>query len=187
MSDLEKLIDDLCSRVDLHRVEGEKASVSRSKPAGDYALWTAEYAQVLLAQVERLDRTRLATVVGKWQDWFDDILGRAEGGSGVVDGYMVIKLSAEPLDELETVRQLELSTQVCRKHFIWPDVTAQFGWRGLMSISVLGLPDGNPAEEMTSLPALAPDVQQLWSDIEELGHGAVAHRDITKATGDDSD
>ncbi len=80
----------------------------------------------------------------------------------------------------ELVQTLELSTQVCRKHVIWPD-DYDTGWRGLAAVGELGFPQEPARVRSQARPVLDEEAEALWRRIAEHGHGAVAAEDRSEA------
>ncbi|MNJ62223.1 hypothetical protein D3C77_580560 [compost metagenome] len=65
------------------------------------------------------------------------------------------------------VRSLELSTNICRKNAIWPELSGRsYYWSRISDISVLGLPDLAPkSSEKLTWPAMDKDVRSLWLEV----------------------
>jgi hypothetical protein len=129
---------------------------------------------------DRPEPTSLQTAALSAQDWFDHILLHAEGSdTKPIDGYLILALASAPTsDEMLSVQTLEFSTQVCRKHVIWPDPLAYEGWRGLLDITVLAPPDGIASTDNAEWPVLDRTAEILWRRIADLGHTAVAQLDL---------
>src|SRR4051812_22692197 len=103
-------------------------------------VWTATYARLLLWPTPSNSRDALLSAAKCAQDWFDEQLLSAERSRATpIDGYLLLQLGEAPGDLL-AVREVELSTLVCRKSCLWPDDGALDGWRGLQSVGALGLP-----------------------------------------------
>src|SRR5712691_9260455 len=116
-------IDVLCRKVGL-QAEALAASANAAvQPPSGAALWANGYACVLLWPVHEAGAQALQTAADQGQGWFDAVLATREANASgrVVDGYLVLALPAEPTEDLqEDVRKIELSSQICRKHLIWP-------------------------------------------------------------------
>ncbi|WP_293678305.1 hypothetical protein [uncultured Phenylobacterium sp.] len=112
---------------------------------------------------------REATDAG--EAWLAEYLSEEEHrrGARVVDGYLLVALpTAATEDCASLVRAIELSTQVCRKHVIWPDEAGD--WRRFDQVTVLGLPAGvTSASGEPAWPSLTGQAAALWSSIQRLG------------------
>lgn len=168
-------LDALCTQVALSQVPRLPASrtIPVDPPEGA-AYWTGTYARLLFWPVTAAG---LAEAARAGQAWLDTVLKSDEGGQTPVDGYLV--LAQETVPELGLVRSLELSTQVCRKHVIWPD-DSEMGWRGLAAVGVLGLPREAALARRPVRPALDEEAEALWQRIAEHGHAAVVAEDRKK-------
>ncbi|SFU96525.1 MULTISPECIES: hypothetical protein [unclassified Methylobacterium] len=168
-------LDALCDQVGLSRVERLPAGRTGAvDPPEGTAFWAGTYAGLLFWPVAE---SGLAEAARTGQAWLDDVLKADEGGQAPIDGYLVLAQASAP--ERELVRALELSTQVCRKHVIWPD-DCEMGWRGLAAVGVLGLPREAARVRRQARPALDAEAEALWQRIAEHGHGAVVAEDRSK-------
>ena len=168
-------LDALCDQVALVRVRRlpAGAAVPVDPPEGA-AFWAATYARLLFWPVAGAG-LREAARTG--EAWLDTVLKAEEGGRAPVDGYLVLAQEAAP--ERALVREIELSTQVCRKHVIWPD-SSEMGWRGLAAVGVLGLPREAALARRQGPPALDEEAEALWRRIAEHGHAAIVAEDRKK-------
>lgn len=168
-------LDALSDQVGLSRVErlpvGQTGAVD---PPEGAAFWAATYAGLLFWPV---DEAGLAEAARAGQAWLDALLKADEGGQTPIDGYLVLALASAP--ERELVPAIELSTQVCRKHVIWPD-DCEMGWRGLAAVGVLGLPREAARVRRQARPVLDAEAEALWLRIAEHGHVAIAAEDRSK-------
>lgn len=190
-SELMKALNDelnkLCVRVELFRAP-KLPVVQAAEPPQDAAIWEGTYASLVLWPVAESDQSQVRLAVARGQDWIDAVLNATERRVPLrtADGYLVLALPARPSRELEEdIRQIELSTQVCRKHVIWPrpDMTS---WERLAYITVLGIPDSPEASELSAgWPDLRPRAAKLIEDVEALGYRAAAERDLAAGTDDD--
>ena len=114
---------------------------------------------------------RLGDVTTAAEAWLAEYLSNEEDrrGARVVDGYLLVALPCAVEEEhASLVRGIELSTQVCRKHVIWPDDSGR--WRRLDGVTVLGLPAGvTSASGEPTWPSLTGEAATLWSSIQKLG------------------
>lgn len=155
-------LDPLCRAVGLAPVE-----IATTSPVGA-RLWTADYA-ALLFWVGTADSLRDATVAG--EAWLAEYLAKEEQcrGARVVDGYLLVALPQPAKDDdAALVRAIELSTQICRKHVIWPEDNG--AWLRIDEVTVLGLPPGvTSASGEPAWPSLTAEAASLWAAIQRLG------------------
>ncbi|MET3413798.1 hypothetical protein [Methylobacterium sp. 1030] len=171
-----ELLEELCDQVGLSRVRRLPAGgMVPVEPPEGAAYWAGTYARLLFWPA---CEAGLAESARTGQAWLDTVLKADEGGrQAPVDGYLV--LAQETAPERGLVRALELSTQVCRKHVIWPD-ESETGWRGLAAVGVLGLPREAAFVRRQVQPTLDDEAEALWRRIAEHGHAAIAAEDRKK-------
>ena len=154
-------LDPLCVSV------GLPFDVDLDAPKG-VALWSGSYAAVLLWPVIE---DQLAANAVEAEAWFADYLFGEERrrNARVVDGYLLLALSQPVSAALAgAVRSIELSTQICRKHAVWPDADGE--WRRLDAVTVLGLPKAvTSASGEPAWPTLDAEAAALWSNIQRSG------------------
>ncbi|MCJ2113450.1 hypothetical protein MKK64_19955 [Methylobacterium sp. E-025] len=168
-------LDMLSDQVGLSRVEQLPAGYTGAvDPPEEAAFWVGTYAGLLFWPVAEAG---LAEAARAGQAWLDALLKADEDGQTPIDGYLVLALASAP--EPELVRALELSTQVCRKHVIWPD-ECEIGWRGLAAVGVLGLPREAARVRRQARPVLDAEAEALWRRIAEHGHLAIAAEERSK-------
>ncbi len=177
-------LDALCAKVGLLRSE-ELPGADRRAPKGA-CMWTASYARLVLWPCTSSDPASIEEAAREGQEWFDDVLvhGEAQVRGQPIDGYLVLALPCAPgLEAREDVRRLELSSQVCRKHLIWPsldtDINHEPGtWRRVADVTVLGLPDAETATGGELLwPEIDSEAQAVWDDLTQLGLTATLIQD----------
>lgn len=129
-------------------------------------LWTGRYAAVLCWPASEENLGSVATTA---EGWFADFLLREEKRTveRVVDGYLLIALPKEPSKEATAnVSRIELSTQICRKHIVWPEEDGE--WLRFDGVTVLGLPEGETsAEGEPTWPRFSPEQEALWAEIQK--------------------
>lgn len=136
-------------------------------------LWSGAYAAVAFWPT---CEDQFVVQAGQAEAWFADYLYGAERrrNARVVDGYLLLAF-AQPVAEAlnSVVRSVELSTQICRKHAVWPD--AGGAWPRLDAVTVLGLPTGvTAASSEPAWPALDAKATSLWARIQQFGPKRVA-------------
>lgn len=172
-----QILDALCADVDIRRVPELPAMPETIvTPPAEAAFWSGTYARLAFwpaAEDVLVDAAVEAEV------WLDDVLTAAESSDRPVDGYLVIGLPAPPEHEeaRSVIRDVELSTIVCRKQVVWPCRDSPGGWRGLAAVSVLGFPDAVASEQVDVAPELDPEAAALWERIEKLGFRRAADQD----------
>lgn len=179
-------IDELCAKVGLHQVGLPVTADEHAVPAGT-TLWSSSYARLVLWPCGASDATGVIAAAREGQSWFDEMLVHGEAQSrGPIDGYLVLALPAAPAaDASEDVRRLELSSQVCRKHLIWPagetDTEENAGiWLRVADVTVVGLPDTMPSGGGELMwPKIDSEAQAVWDDLAALGLSATLIRDET--------
>ena len=156
------------------------SSLSRNcdfRPCGDSALVLVLRTCPTLA-LSWGDYASVEHAAAQGQAWFDEVLVRKERSSlgGLIDGYLVLALPEPPeVDAREKIRRLELSSQVCRKHIIWPSTPADQAhepglWQRVADITVLGLPETSaPSSSELGWPELDSEAQALWAELSTLG------------------
>jgi hypothetical protein len=120
---LHETLDDLCARVELYRAANLPVVRTAAEPPDGTAMWEGSYARVALWPIAGLETDDLRTAATRGQDWLDAVLNDSERTvpSRVIDGYLLLALPKPPTKELEEqIRVIEVSTQVCRKHVVWP-------------------------------------------------------------------
>lgn len=179
-------LDELCAKVGLYQARPPIAGEVHTIPAGT-TLWTSSYAQLVLWPCGASDAAGVVAAASKGQGWFDEILVSGEAQSrGPIDGYLVLALPAAPAaDASEDVRRLELSSQVCRKHLIWPagetDTEEIKGtWLRVADVTVVGLPETIPSGGGELVwPNIDSEAQAVWDDLAALGLSATLIQDET--------
>jgi hypothetical protein len=179
-------VDELCAKVGLQQAGLPVAAGEHIVPAGT-TLWTSSYARLVLWPCGASDAKGVIAAAREGQGWFDEVLVRGEAQSrGPIDGYLVLALPAAPeADASEDVRRLELSSQVCRKHLIWPagdaDVEEAAGtWLRVADVTVVGLPDTMPSSGSELVwPEIDSEAQAVWDDLAALGLSATMIQDET--------
>lgn len=176
-SALEQL-NELCVKVGINRSPDLPApEVEISTPVGT-TLWSSSYALVLLWPCDDGNFAGIERAAAKGQAWFDEILVRKERNApgGLIDGYLVLALRQSPEEDArEKIRQLELSSQVCRKHMIWPSTPADPNheeglWLRVADVTALGLPEANaPLSSELHWPELDSEARALWDELSSLG------------------
>jgi hypothetical protein len=178
-------LDALCRKVGLKLVDALPEEAGRRMP-NDVSLWSSAYAQLLLWPCGGNDARSIELAAESGQGWFDEVLTKGERVTcgRPIDGYLVIALTGEPdQGAMEDVRRLELSSQVCRKHLIWPskddDEVGQ--WLRVADVTVVGLPDaGTAGGSELYWPEIDSEAQAIWNDLAELGVPATVIKDETE-------
>lgn len=181
-------LDPLSAKVGFKRVDSlPHAEATTPAPQGT-ALWSATYARLLLWPCPGSDATTVEASAQAGQRWFDEVLveGERRSGGRPLDGYLVLALPEAPQDDArEDIRRLELSTQVCRKHLIWPPAPDDpdrhiVCWRRVAEVTVLGFPDiGAEAVPSGELywPEIDTEAMALWEELNAIGVPAAVSRD----------
>ncbi|MBZ9765515.1 hypothetical protein LB526_01905 [Mesorhizobium sp. CA6] len=146
---------------------GLSAELDIETPDG-VSLWSGSYAAVAFWPISEAQFTAQA---GRAEAWFADYLFGEERrrNARVVDGYLLLALD-RPVEDtlLDAVRAVELSTQICRKHAVWPENDGV--WRRFDAVTVLGLPEGvTSASGEPTWPVLDADANSLWTRIQKSG------------------
>ena len=140
--------------------------------------WSGRYAAVVLWPVPSNEMGVLRAEALRAEGWFAEALAAEEANRDgrVLDGYLILALPSAPSDQVQAeVWHLELSSQVCRKHVVWPSGDARQSWLRLDSVTVLALPEGVTAVSgEPRWPTMEPEAEALWRDIERLGPAAAA-------------
>lgn len=161
ISDAVAALDPLCTAVGLSGEFDIKA------PDG-VLLWSGTYAAVAFWPTSEAQFTAQA---GQAEAWFADYLFGEERNRNtrVVDGYLLLALDRPVTDALrDTVRTVELSTSICRKHAVWPEEDGV--WRRFDAVTVLGLPKGvTSASGEPAWPVLDAEASALWTRIQRSG------------------
>lgn len=189
-------LDELCRAVELFRAAVLPTIPLAPAPPDGVALWEGRYACVILWPVPETTADALRAATTRGQDWADAVLGETERKvpTRVIDGYLILALTSAPSEKLyNQIRDIELSTQVCRKHVVWPtlsvgtsasiadDIKGKGQWERLTSVTVLGLPaDGAPSVPSGSWPHLPSAAAQLWNDVETMGFRNAAENDLAE-------
>ncbi|MBR1325704.1 hypothetical protein [Bradyrhizobium ottawaense] len=150
------------------------------------ALWTSDYAYLLFWPIAGSSPGVLQAGAIEAEGWFDELLSSAESqrSDRVVDGYLIFGLAHPPTDEVkDQIRHLELSTRVCRKHFIWPsdeqrDEECTEGWSRVADVTALGLPDAAMAGTSELVwPSIDGEAEAVWTDLIHDGVSTTAQKD----------
>lgn len=151
----------LCTAVGLN------AELEIEAPSG-VSLWSGSYAAVAFWPTNEAHFTDHAE---RAEAWFADYLFGEERrrNARVVDGYLLLAFDRPVTKAIQSaVRAVELSTQICRKHAVWPEDDG--AWRRLDAVTVLGLPDGvTSATGEPNWPDLDTESRALWSRIQKSG------------------
>lgn len=179
-------LDALCVKVGLIRSQEMPAVNDLSTAPDGASLWSSDYARLLFWPCCASDAASIEKTAQEAQAWFDELLVQIEHNARgrPVDGYLVLALPEAPGDEArEDVRRLELSTQVCRKHLIWPSQPSCADhepgrWERVADVTVLGLPDAEEAPGAVPYwPELDKDAQALWDRLEAQGVATTVAQD----------
>lgn len=168
----------LCEKVGLKPTPLSEIDAFATPPGA--ALWSSDYACVLLWPVAEQGGLALQDALGKAEGYFDELLVEREAGNRTIDGYLILALPFEPLDEMaELVSRAELSTQFCRKHLIWPNKNEEGKtvWPRIAAITVLALPDTSdfgPSD--VYWPQLGKEASKLWNELEGQNPIALAQQ-----------
>jgi hypothetical protein len=147
-------------------------------PPPSALLWLGTYAAVMLCPIN--DPLGLRRAEAEAEAWMAELLEKCErsGHQRVIDGYLVLALPNVPTGNLEDeVRRIELSSQVCRKHVIWPALSTdarESGWLRLEAVTATALPQGVTAATGPVWPELTDEADALWQKISVLGPVAAA-------------
>ncbi|HUO21158.1 MAG TPA: hypothetical protein VMU59_01420 [Caulobacteraceae bacterium] len=146
---------------------GLSAELDVEAPDG-VSLWSGSYAAVAFWPTSE---TQFTAEAGRAEAWFADYLFGEERrrNARVVDGYLLLAFDRPVTEAIQSaVRTVELSTQICRKHAVWPEEDGI--WRRLDAVTVLGLPDGvTSASGEPTWPVLDAEAAALWSRIQKSG------------------
>lgn len=176
-------LDGLCQKVGLQVLEKLPAIIEETDPPVGATMWAGDYACVLLWPVQSTEVAIVHSAVLAGQGWFDKLLLDMEASKSgrVVDGYLVLALPQLPEGSLEhEIRLLEVSSQVCRKHFIWPTASSSGAraWARIADITVVGLPKAaTSASSDAYWPVLDENASEVWRDISGIGPVAAAQKD----------
>ncbi|MET4791644.1 hypothetical protein ABIF64_003822 [Bradyrhizobium japonicum] len=179
-------VEALCRKVGFHRSDVLPATKDSARPPDYSALWISDYAYLLLWPIAGNSPDALQAGAVEAEGWFDELLSSVESqrSDRVVDGYLVCALSQLPADEVkDQIRHLELSTRICRKHFIWPEdeqvsETCAGGWSRVADVTVLGLPDAAMAGTSELVwPSIDSEAGAVWLDLVHDGVSATAQKD----------
>lgn len=181
-------IGDLCRKVGLESEPLPKFNESVAKPPAGATLWASAYATALFWPVSSADVEILRTAADEGQQYFDELITIKERKTHgrVIDGYLILGLPSVPADDVQSaIMGLELSSQVCRKHVVWPkpedDVGDSFTesgkWRRIADVTVLGLPDADTAgAPEVYWPPLDAEAEELWHELENGNPVAIAQQ-----------
>ncbi len=178
-------LDVLCRKVSLRpasKLPTLKHGVA--EPPGT-ALWSSSYAHLLFWPVDSHALGGIEHCTNEAEGWFEEFLSGVEASIGdrPIDGYLVLALPETPAsDARDQIRKLELSSRICRKHFIWPadkdSEEAADAWRRIADVTVLGLPEAAMAGTSELYwPKIDSEAEAVWSDLVQLGAAAAAQRD----------
>ncbi|MCD5969938.1 hypothetical protein [Pseudomonas quasicaspiana] len=173
IQEAQSILNSLCEKVKLHRALTLPTSELRVRIPSEAAIWEADYACLLLWPLESSDLDTIKISFDCAQEYFDEILVMREERGFNCDGYLVLALPSAPdnvADEL--IRDIELSTSVCRKNAIWPNTdpatSVSAPWQRIGDVTVLGLPGtSTPSVDHFYWPDIEDDVKLLWKEIVE--------------------
>lgn len=137
------------------------------------SLWCSGYAAVAFWPVAL---EAFAANAGEAETWFADYLYGQERrrNARVVDGYLLLAFE-KPVPETHygAIRAVELSTEVCRKHAVWPEDDG--AWCRFDAVTVLGLPKAlTSTSGEPKWPTLEGEAAALWARIQKSGPKRVA-------------
>jgi hypothetical protein len=182
-------IDDLCGKVGFHIEQLPKFKNLNIEPPPGTTLWVSDYAAVLLWPIDKTSAGPLQIAAEQGQSYFDELLVTKEGAANgrVVDGYLLLALPSAPTNDVQpTIRRLELSSQICRKHILWPKGPEELHqpavptsmWARIADVTVLGLPDANTAGSADVYwPQLDKEAEKLWRELENGNPVVIAQQD----------
>jgi hypothetical protein len=137
-------------------------------------LWVASYSQLLVLPLDSDDEESVKEAARCGQDWLDlSCMKQEHETRKVVDGYLLILLPRQPNREVRAlVRDLELNSTACRKHFAWPigDTNeADLLWLRIFRVTCIGIPDSPASAGITGSPLLQTDLEKkLLVDVKTL-------------------
>ncbi|WP_460065920.1 hypothetical protein [Pseudomonas sp. S2_H08] len=169
----QSILNALCEKVKLYRAQALPPSESNVRVPSEAAIWEANYACLLFWPLESSDPNTIKVSFDSAQEYFDEVLIVREELGFNCDGYLVLALPSAPDNVAdEIIRDIELSTSVCRKNAIWPNTdptTSVFSpWQRIGDVTVLGLPGtATPSADHFYWPDIEDDVKLLWKEIVE--------------------
>jgi hypothetical protein len=175
-----ELLDSLAKQVGFENAALPKLEQAPEIPALS-RLWVAPYAQLLDIQSEPTEDA-LRAAAQRGQEWLDLACMRTERKTeNVVDGYLLILLTNPPEKSVQVViRELELDPTACRKHFAWPEPSAEDDdliWARIFRVTAIGIPTSPESSKMTGSPILETPLQKrLLSDIKDYKASEAARR-----------
>jgi hypothetical protein len=145
---------------------------------GKEKIWAGQYSQIGVFQVDECSKNSILCIKERGQEILDGFLFEMEKDSStVIDGYLVFVLPEPPDDKIrETIREIEMDTAVCRKHFVWPENrdSLEKVWNRIFQISVLGLPPSLETAGGANMPALSEFQQSIWNRIRDISAASAA-------------
>jgi len=173
----EEVIDKFSDSVGLRRMPVER--IEGIEVSETVVMWASSYARLLLWPIKPTRMSAIEEEAKLGQTFLDQVLSAAESNTRApIDGYLLIELPAPPPADLAPVIwRVETSTQVCRKQIIWP-IEDRWGWRGILNVSLLGLPKISSTGAGAPWPNLTDQEEELSSRILEEGPNRVANSDV---------
>lgn len=178
-------LERLCVRVAMARQAQLPRLAEVAEPPAGAALWSSNYAQLLLWPVASNEAEMIARATDEGEGWLDALLSQAERSPAIpMDGYLVLALPTAPaLEADEEIRKVELSASICRKHLVWPSsaeaLAAGAGpWSRVADVTMLGLPDAmTAAGDGLYWPEIGDSAEALWQELQDKGAPFVAQAD----------
>lgn len=177
-------LDFLCQKVKLTKLQELPRLDHTPTPVGA-TLWLSEYAILLFWPAFASDQESIVAEAAKAQRWFDEVLSSKEKEKRrkLIDGYLVLALPVAPEAEAkEEVRKLEISSQICRKHVVWPrgEVlrNSEQVWQRISDVTILGLPDVTITDtDGLYWPDIDSEAQAVWDDLISIGVSRTVQKD----------
>lgn len=178
-------LEQLCTRVAMARQAQLPRLADVAEPPAGAALWSSNYAQLLLWPVASNESEVIALATDEGEGWLDALLSQAERSPTIpLDGYLVLALPAAPTPEADKeIRKVELSVKICRKHLVWPSSPEALAkgagpWARVADVTMLGLPDAiTAAGDGLYWPEIGDRAEALWQELQDRGAPSVAQAD----------
>lgn len=178
-------LEKLCATVALTRCDDQVRFPGVDRLPSDVVLWSGSYAKLLLWPVKSVTIDEILLAVELGEGWLDAALTETERRSKIhLDGYLVLALPSAPDPSAKKlVRKFELSSRLCRKHFVWPEAVDDSAasaerWLRIADVTVLGLPEAvTAAGETPYWPEMGDEAEGLWRDLQKNGPAKQAQSD----------
>jgi hypothetical protein len=146
-------------------------------------LWQSNFAYLALAKFPTDTLESLMEVFERSSEILARIIRTRIGTSNLLDGYLLLVLRTTPDAGMRpNIRRLELNTNICRKHVLYPD--EQGSWASTLNcVTTLGFPEMATVSASAEEPVLPEMVESALASLKKK----ISYREVANEIEEGSD